>query len=347
MGMVIRRRSILKLTGAAGAALSLEAARGNHAAPANAPSPRRLVLIYTPWGTLPEAFWPRAAGDLTASPILGPLRPHRAALTLVEGFAPPAGRFGSPWLNAMTTFTGRDPFETARRAVAPGQIDGPSLDEMVAAASADGRPVLRLATGRPTANPLHDVSFGAGGRAFGLDPVRVTPAGELCEPDTREAARRITRAFAADQARIAVWRMATPADGRLAGLDVAAALAAPHRPAAERSMIAAQRFFATQVAGLVAGLTAAHDGERSLFDGTVVLWASGASALASGASVPVAVLGNERAAGLAPGHVRVPAGVRDRYADLLSSIGRAVCPELPAVGDPRRARGPVLDELTT
>jgi hypothetical protein len=88
----MRRRALSRrtlLTGA-GAALGLpflEAMRPATAA-ANAciETPKRLIVMYTPNGTVPASFWPSGAGtDFTLSPILEPLERHQRDLTIVGG----------------------------------------------------------------------------------------------------------------------------------------------------------------------------------------------------------------------------------------------------------------------
>jgi hypothetical protein len=58
--------------------------------------------------------------------------------------------------------------------------------------------------------------------------------------------------------------------------------------------------------------------------------------------VPIVLIGNA----VPRGRLRVPASSRDRYGDLLHSLGQAVVGrQFTKFGDPRFARGPLLEEL--
>jgi hypothetical protein len=281
---------------------------------------RRLVLVYTPYGGGTE-FWPSAGGTVTDSVVLEPLARHRDRLTVIEGLEAASPRFAGSWMSAMTAFTGRDPFGDAG-AVAPGDIDGPSLDSAVAEMDGFGGRVLRIATGRATTLQLHSVSFASDGRPYDL--VQVAP---------NEAVDTIAAAFQQDEARVVVWRMATAADSDVAGNAVGPSLIAGDASAARRTLTAARRFFAEQVSGLADRVDATQ---------TLIAWTSGPCPLDAAAPVPFVLIGG----GVPHGHLRVPASSRDRCGDLLHSLGRAVVgAPFTRFGDPRFARGPLLEEL--
>jgi hypothetical protein len=53
-----------------------------------APAPKRLVVFWTPQGTVQDKFWPTGGErDFTLSPILAPLEKHREDLIVLKGFA--------------------------------------------------------------------------------------------------------------------------------------------------------------------------------------------------------------------------------------------------------------------
>jgi hypothetical protein len=328
--LAISRRSVLSASGAIGAAALLP---GLASCGAGSAARRRLVLIYTPYGGGNE-LWPSAGASVTDSVVLEPLAPHRQRLTLIAGLDGTSPRFAGSWMSAMTAFTGRDPFGDGA-SVAPGDIDGPSLDSAVA--ETDGGGVLRIATGRTTTLELHGVSFAPDGRPYDL--THVAAPREACdEQQTSQAMDEIVAALQEDAAHVAVWRMATAADADVAGTAVRGALASGDAAAARTALIAVRRFFAAQVGALVDRLEAAGGSGRE----TLVVWTSGPCPQAPSAPVPMVVIGN----GVPHGHLRVPAESRHRYGDLLHSLGRAaVGPELNTFGDPRFARGPLLEEL--
>jgi hypothetical protein len=292
------------------------------------------VLVYTPYGGGTE-FWPSSGASVTDSVVLEPLARHRERLTLIEGLDGTSPRFAGSWMSAMMAFTGRDPFGDGE-SVAPGDIDGPSLDSSVDETGGAG--VLRIATGRTTTLQLHSVSFAADGRPY--DMTQVAAHREAVDAQqTGEAMDAVVTALEENEASVAVWRMATAADGDVAGTAVRGALASGDASTARTALIAVRRFFAAQVCGLVDRLEATG---RAVSDETLVVWTSGPCPQAPLAPVPMVLIGS----GVPHGHLRVPAASRQRYGDLLHSLGRAVVgPALTTFGDPCFARGPLLEEL--
>ena len=84
------------------------------------PAPRRLIVVFSPNGTLPDAFWPDNPGEITElKPILKPLEPFRDALTTVQGLANRVGGDGDNHMRGMSCLlTGERLF--------PGNIQGGS-----------------------------------------------------------------------------------------------------------------------------------------------------------------------------------------------------------------------------
>ncbi len=78
------------LRGAGGAALALplldDVLLGRRAAAATAPYPKRLVVVFTPNGTLPDAFFgPGDPNNLVLGDILAPFAPHKGDLLVLDG----------------------------------------------------------------------------------------------------------------------------------------------------------------------------------------------------------------------------------------------------------------------
>lgn len=84
------------------------------------PAPRRLVIVFTPNGTLPDAFWPDGEGELKElKPILKPLEPVRDRVTTIRGLSNRVGGDGDNHMRGMSCLlTGERLF--------PGNIQGGS-----------------------------------------------------------------------------------------------------------------------------------------------------------------------------------------------------------------------------
>lgn len=84
------------------------------AAQAAPSAPRRLVLLFNPNGTIPEAFWPQSADDESTfelAPILQPLEPFRERLLLLRGLdlkSTTKGPGGPHQRGMGALFTGRE-----------------------------------------------------------------------------------------------------------------------------------------------------------------------------------------------------------------------------------------------
>ncbi|HLT39017.1 MAG TPA: DUF1552 domain-containing protein [Enhygromyxa sp.] len=83
----LSRRTVLRGLGGAAIALPmLDAMRGRPARALEPKPPRRLIIMYTPNGTIAHNFWPKGAGaDFTLSPILTPLAPYKKDLLILRG----------------------------------------------------------------------------------------------------------------------------------------------------------------------------------------------------------------------------------------------------------------------
>jgi hypothetical protein len=93
--MRLSRRTFLRALGVSAAAspfvplLSAEAE--------GQPFPTRLILFYTPHGTLLDAWKPTGTGSaFTLGPILAPLKRHQAKLTVISGLSMPNVGVGAP-----------------------------------------------------------------------------------------------------------------------------------------------------------------------------------------------------------------------------------------------------------
>lgn len=52
------------------------------------PAPKRLIIMFSPNGTIQDAFWPDEAGPLAElKPILQPLEPYRQRTTILKGIS--------------------------------------------------------------------------------------------------------------------------------------------------------------------------------------------------------------------------------------------------------------------
>ena len=91
--MNLSRRRFLETLGAGSIALSC--LKTNRLLAQNAPLPKRLIVIFTPNGTIPEAWG--ADGDrtnFTLRPILADLAPHKDQLVVLQGLDMLSARYG-------------------------------------------------------------------------------------------------------------------------------------------------------------------------------------------------------------------------------------------------------------
>ncbi|MFO7561415.1 MAG: DUF1552 domain-containing protein [Enhygromyxa sp.] len=83
----LSRRTLLRGIGGAAIALPLlEAMRGRPARALEPGLPKRLIVMYTPNGTIAHNFWPTGTeNNFTLSPILAPLAPYKKDLLILRG----------------------------------------------------------------------------------------------------------------------------------------------------------------------------------------------------------------------------------------------------------------------
>lgn len=82
----LSRRALLRGLGGAAIALPLLDAMRSRPAHALDPGPKRLIVMYTPNGTIAHNFWPTGTeNNFTLSPILAPLAPHKSDLLILRG----------------------------------------------------------------------------------------------------------------------------------------------------------------------------------------------------------------------------------------------------------------------
>lgn len=83
----LSRRALLRGLGGAAIALPLlDAMRGRSASALGPEGPKRLIVMYTPNGTIAHNFWPTGGEfEFTLSPILAPLAPHKKDLLILRG----------------------------------------------------------------------------------------------------------------------------------------------------------------------------------------------------------------------------------------------------------------------
>jgi hypothetical protein len=84
------------------------------------PAPKRLIIMFSPNGTIPEAFWPDKAGAIEAlKPILSPLDALRSRVTVLNGVCNQVRGDGDNHMRGMSCLlTGHELF--------PGNIQGGS-----------------------------------------------------------------------------------------------------------------------------------------------------------------------------------------------------------------------------
>lgn len=138
---LLPRRALLCAPFLASLPLAGRAARAQ-----GAPPIRRLVVMFTPNGTVPDAWRPTGGErDFALGPILAPLERHRARLIIVDGVehhtaADGPGDGHQKGIGQMLTAVplGAGAF-TAGNAAPAGWAGGPSVDQVVADAVSAGR----------------------------------------------------------------------------------------------------------------------------------------------------------------------------------------------------------------
>jgi hypothetical protein len=187
----LSRRTVLRGLGGASLALPLLEAmcdeRGARAAPA---PPKRLLVFYTPGGTIRDAWLPQGSEtSFTLGPILAPLAGVQDQLLIVDGLdlKVTVEGHGSPHSRGMgAVLTGQPigigPYETCGGKA--GFALGPSLDQVVATSLKAGRKLasLEVAVNWPTdrrdggkAAPTNCLNFSGPNQALPMtiDPRRV------------------------------------------------------------------------------------------------------------------------------------------------------------------------------
>jgi hypothetical protein len=123
------RRGLLRALGVSAAAAPFIPVLDGWAAPGG--GARRLVLVFSPHGVVPENYWP-AGNDTSfnfpAGSILEPMTPHKGEMVIFKGLARPSRGPGEHERCGGNLWTGT--------ALAPGSQDanGPSIDQIVARA---------------------------------------------------------------------------------------------------------------------------------------------------------------------------------------------------------------------
>ena len=121
--------------------------------------PNRLIVLYSPNGTVPSAWSPMGSGrDFTLSPILEPLEAVRDDVVIIQGLGF-GGQFNTPHSKGtMMSLTNRDVFDGRPRDASGnpigerGVMSGPSLETVLAADLGRDtfRDVLRLSVSNAT-----------------------------------------------------------------------------------------------------------------------------------------------------------------------------------------------------
>jgi hypothetical protein len=84
----MHRREFLRAVGVSVAALPFAAGLPSLAAASRKASKQRIIFLFSPNGTVPDAFWPEQTGaEFTLKPILAPLEPFKSQLLLLKGVA--------------------------------------------------------------------------------------------------------------------------------------------------------------------------------------------------------------------------------------------------------------------
>jgi hypothetical protein len=114
------RRRFLRNVSAGAAAPFLLGLPSVSGAPVGAPARKRLIVMFSPNGTLPELFWPQQPGSLESfQPILQPLEAYRSRTLMLKGVANRVRGDGDSHMRGMSCLlTGTELF--------PGNIQGGS-----------------------------------------------------------------------------------------------------------------------------------------------------------------------------------------------------------------------------
>ena len=191
-----RRQFARLLAGACSALPLLESLRAR--AQELAPAPKRIVLLYNPNGTVPEAFWPAAGAtetEFALGPILQPLASFKDRMLLLRGSTSPwrTPRVpGGPHQRAIGgLFTGRE-LQTGTMADGDGSLagwaNGHSVDQEVVQRLNPPTllPSLELGVRATTADVMGRISYSGPG----------SPVPPMNDP--REVFQRLNAGFMSD-----------------------------------------------------------------------------------------------------------------------------------------------------
>ena len=135
MTNAFRRRTLLRgITAGLASVPALSSLYGGTAR-ADGDAPKRLLIYWTPNGTVQNRFFPDSAADLTAKPILAPLADHKDDLVVLKTVFGGTGdhKFGLPF-----STTGR------AKVIADDPEAGISIDQEIANALGDATPLPSL-----------------------------------------------------------------------------------------------------------------------------------------------------------------------------------------------------------
>lgn len=113
------RRDFLRSLGASSAALPFLAGLPGFAETLPGGRRKRLIVMFSPNGTVPDQFWPKIDGQLASSPILAPLAPFQDQTTVLKGISNRIGGDGDRHMRGMSCLL------TGSR-LHPGNIQGGS-----------------------------------------------------------------------------------------------------------------------------------------------------------------------------------------------------------------------------
>jgi hypothetical protein len=122
------RRQLLKALGVSAAAAPFVPALDGWAA---GTGPKRLLLVFSPHGVIPETYWPSGGEtDFTFPPggILEPLAPHKADMIHFKGLKRPTSGRGAHEIVMVNLWTGTSMHGSTQDAT------GPSIDQIIAKA---------------------------------------------------------------------------------------------------------------------------------------------------------------------------------------------------------------------
>jgi hypothetical protein len=124
------RRQLLKALGVSVAAAPFIPTLDGWAAPGATP-PKRLLLLFSPHGVIPENYWPTGADTNFAFPagsILEPFAPHKNDMIVFKGLKRPTKGRGAHEIVMVNLWTGTSMHPSTQDAT------GPSIDQVIAKA---------------------------------------------------------------------------------------------------------------------------------------------------------------------------------------------------------------------